>query len=136
MATELRCKGTRTDGKRCRSVFVSKETNLCPAHAPGGTERMSEMGKVGGARSTMRKGRIRDLPPLNSSKDAQVWLEKIGRAVLDGSLDAREANVGRQIVADWRKQQQEDQNAQKMDDLEKSMKAFRREIGKGDKDAA
>ena len=47
MATELRCKGTRTDGKRCRSVFVSKETNLCPAHAPGGTERMSEMGKVG-----------------------------------------------------------------------------------------
>ena len=128
MTNQPKCRGTRDDGNPCQSRFVNAESGYCPAHGPGGRERMSEMGKKGGAFSSPRKGFIRGLPPLKEAADAEFWLEAIGRAVLEGHMEAKEANVARQIVNDWRRFHEEDRTNKQIADLEKSIASFRRKI--------
>ena len=73
---------------------------LCPAHRPGGQQRARENGKQG-ARRLRRQLLHDDLPPLGTPKDAEVWLERIGRAVATGVLSASKGQVATSTVRAW-----------------------------------
>ena len=131
---DLRCKGMKANVERCRSRFVNGQTGFCPAHGPGASERMSAMGKRGGSVKSPRR-KISDLPELQTAEDAQKWLEYIGRAVLHGYMDSREANVARQVVSDWRKGHEETQTQEQIAKLERSIRNFRRKLSEEEKAA-
>ena len=96
-----RCKAMNAKGKPCRSPYtLVGPDGLCPAHRPGGQQRARENGKQG-ARRLRRQLLHDDLPPLRTPKDAEVWLERIGRAVATGVLSASKGQVATSTVRAW-----------------------------------
>lgn len=98
------CKGRTVSGSPCRvpESLVDAGTGLCPAHAPGGTERLSAIGRKG-AEATAKKLRgtgldPSDLPTLDGPQTAALWLDKVGRAVATGRLGHREATAIVRVV--------------------------------------
>ncbi len=101
------CKGTNQDGKRCQSPehLVELETGYCPAHAPGGQERMAEMGRKGAEamrRKWMAKGlEPGELPELRTPHDAQRALDIVAHAAAEGRLPQRQADATTRAVREW-----------------------------------
>ena len=102
-----RCSGTNARGEPCKAPanLVDAETGCCPAHAPGGRERLREAARRG-AQATARRLQgdglaAEDLPPLRAPQDAEVWLERIGRAVATGELAHRDADAATRAVRAW-----------------------------------
>lgn len=59
-----------------------------------------------GLKGALRQGKglhldTSDLPPLRSPKDAETWLERIGRAVATGRLRNRDGDVTVRAVREW-----------------------------------
>jgi len=107
MAAERRCRSTKADGSPCRTpgALVDPETGLCPSHAEGAAERLSEFGRKG-AEATARifRGRgldAEELPPLDSPQAAETWLEVIGRAVATNRLGHNEAKAAVSALREW-----------------------------------
>lgn len=102
-----RCKATRKDGSPCGAPpeFVDPETGLCSTHEPGGRERSREAARKGGratARRLKRSGlEPEELPPLDSPRAAERWLEVTGRAVATGRLGHREGRTIVSAVKEW-----------------------------------
>ncbi len=72
------CRGTKDDGSLCGApdALVDPKTGFCPAHGPGASKRMADIGRKG-AESTARKLRSPgldsdELPPLDSLEAAQT----------------------------------------------------------------
>lgn len=108
MAPERRCNGTRDDGSPCGapSNLVDPDSGFCPAHGPGGSEAMAELGRKG-AEATARKlqsdGLSDDeLPPLTSHEAAERWCDVVGRAVAQGRLGHNEGRTILRAVREWR----------------------------------
>ncbi len=103
-----RCKAINANGKRCDSPepLVDPETGLCPAHAPGGSERMALLGRKG-AEATARKWRGRgglepgELPELGTPHDAQAALDIVAHAAAEGRLPQRQADATTRAVREW-----------------------------------
>lgn len=96
MTRRLRCRATTVAGEPCRAPAntVDPDTRLCPAHAPGGREMLSEAGRKGGE-TMARRFKRRGLDPevlgnLETVEDCRRWCELIGRAVASGELGHRE----------------------------------------------
>ena len=103
-----RCKATNANGARCDSPepLVDAETGLCPAHAPGGPERMADLGRKGAA-ATARKWRGAhglepgELPELRTPHDAQRALDIVAHAAAEGRLPQRQADATTRAVREW-----------------------------------
>ncbi len=101
------CKATNQDGKRCQSPehLVDLEAGYCPAHAPGGQERMAEMGRKGAEamrRKWMAKGlEPGELPQLRTPHDAQEALDIVAHAAAEGRLPQRQADATTRAVREW-----------------------------------
>ncbi len=96
-----RCKSLNVRGEPCKSPYTLVGADgLCPAHRPGGKRRARENGKQG-ARKLRHQLVQDDLPPLRTPKDAEVWLERVGRAVATGVLSASKGGVATSTVRAW-----------------------------------
>ncbi len=96
-----RCRSLNARGEPCRSPYTLVGADgLCPAHRPGGKRRARENGKQG-ARKLRHQLVQDDLPPLRTPKDAETWLECIGRAVATGVLSASKGGVATSTVRAW-----------------------------------
>ncbi len=103
-----RCRARNQDGKRCRSPehLVEPEVGYCPAHAPGGQERMAEMGRKG-AEATARKWRGAhglepgELPELRTPHNAQKALDIVAHAAAEGRLPQRQADATTRAIREW-----------------------------------
>jgi len=131
MAPDGTCQGTRLDGSPCEAPdrLVDDETGFCPAHSPGGRERLSEAGKKGAA-ATAKKLRGQgldpdDLPPLVSHEAAEVWEDRIGRAAATGRIPASAAQAGLRAVREWRETREAGKVSAKLEALDKAMQRWR-----------
>ena len=100
-----KCQGKTTDGAPCASPFVG-DSGFCSAHAPGGTERMSERGKAGGLALAAKHASSFDasqLPDLETPADAATWLALVGRAVASGALSHHAGNSITRTIEAWLK---------------------------------
>ncbi len=103
-----RCRDTRADGKPCGTPenLVDPETGLCPAHRPGGREKLREAARKGAA-ATARKWRGRgglepgELPQLGTPHDAQRALDIVAHAAAEGRLPQRQADATTRAVREW-----------------------------------
>ncbi len=108
MPPEQRCRETRVDGSPCGAPenLVDPETGLCPAHRPGGREKLREAA-MKGAEATKRVWRSKgldpeELPPLRTPQDAERWAEVLGRAVASGNLTHSQGKAISSLLREWR----------------------------------
>lgn len=99
------CNATKDDGSPCESPFVG-EDGFCPAHRPGGREKLREAAKKGGEVTRKRfKAKALgadELPALTSAQAAETWCDKVGRAVVTGRLSHNQAQAALRAVREWR----------------------------------
>jgi len=101
------CRATNQDGKRCQSPehLVDSDTGYCAAHAPGGQERMAEIGRKGAEamrRKWMAKGlEPGELPELRTPHDAQRALDIVAHAAAEGRLPQRQADATTRAIREW-----------------------------------
>ena len=102
-----RCRGRNEQGEPCGAPesFVNP-SGWCPAHQPGGRERLREAGRLGAevSKQVRRKWkglRPGELGPLRTPKDAERWLRIIGQAVTEGRLRNRDADAGTRAGREW-----------------------------------
>jgi hypothetical protein len=102
-----RCRGKNDQGEPCGTpeTFVGP-SGWCPAHEPGGRERLREAGRLGAevSKQVRRKGkglRPGELGSLQTPRDAERWLRIIGRAVTEGRLRSKDADAGTRAVREW-----------------------------------
>jgi len=96
-----RCRATNTKGEPCRSPYtLVGGDGYCAMHRPGEAQANRRRRRQGGRKS---KGALllNDLPPLTEPADAEVWLERIGRAVATGVLPASKGQVATSAVRAW-----------------------------------
>lgn len=103
---ERRCSATNAKGERCGAPpeVVDPDSGLCPAHQPGGKDRLRLAGIKGAkaARGDRPDGLTpEELPALEGHAEAKLWLEKIGRAVATGRLEERAAHAATRAVKAW-----------------------------------
>ncbi len=103
-----RCRARNQDGQPCRSPehLVDPKVGYCSAHAPGGHERMSEIGRKGAeaaARKLRRAAGLEpgELPELGTPHDAQRALDIVAHAAAEGRLPQRQADATTRAVREW-----------------------------------
>lgn len=119
------CRGTNAAGEPCGSPVVG-EDGWCPAHRPGGRERLREIGAEGGRAAheggSTPTGLDADaLPPLAAHGDAKTWLEAIGRAVATGQLGERAAQAAIRAVSEWVKAHEGELTAVVVEELQQEV---------------
>ncbi len=87
--------------------MVDAATGLCAAHGPGAAERMAERGRKGGLATAERNKQDgleeKELPPLTSPEVAELWLERIARAVATGRMVHQDATAATRAIQQWLK---------------------------------
>lgn len=132
------CQATKDNGEPCGvpGRFVDQETGYCQAHGEGGSERMSELGAKGGSKSSLEslKGRLSDtldlgeLPELETHRDAEIWLEILGRTVATGRLEERRCQAAIRAVQSWIDARAERLTAERLEELEAKLEAVTEEL--------
>jgi hypothetical protein len=117
----------------CGSVAAGNDglCKPCRIEKESGTEaRVAYMAAIGrkGAEARNRAGRLKPgtLPKLLTPASAEVWLEAIGRALLEGSLADRDAIAGVRAVEAWLKAHGEGVVAKDVAELREALDAFRK----------
>lgn len=125
------CKAERADGTPCQAPeeMVDPATGYCPSHGPEAAERLSEAGRKG-AEATNRRYRgeklsEEELPPLDSPRAAEIWLENVGRAVATGRLSSAEGNAVKSAVREWLRAREAGEQADRIAALEEQLEAAR-----------
>jgi len=70
-----------------------------------------------------------DLPPLETHRDAKMWLEVVGRAVATGRLSDRSGQAVIRAVSEWVKAHEGELTAHVVDDLQEEVKRLKDELG-------
>ena len=131
MTRELQCKATTVAGTRCAAPanVVDPNTKLCPAHAPGGREMLRQAGKKGGEAMARRfKGKALnedELPPLNSPEVAEIWLERIARAVVTGGLPHNDARAATSALQQWLKAHEVGKLADRLETIKEQLEKLK-----------
>ncbi len=126
-----RCKAKNADGAPCRTPesVVDPTTGLCPSHAPGARERMSEIGRKGAEAAAKRFARggldPSALGKLETVADAQRWLRAIAEGVVTGKLKPQEGTTGVRAIEAWLKAEQDRVAADDLADLRAQMDQLR-----------
>jgi len=125
-----RCKGIRVDGRPCRAPERMLDAKgLCPAHRPGARERLREAGRKGAKVSTRLRRKATglepdELPPLRTPRDAEAWLELVGRAVATGVLPNRDADAATRAVREWLRAHEAGTVTAQVDELRRKVAAL------------
>ncbi len=128
---ERRCAGTNTSGEPCgaHASFVGPD-GWCPAHAPGGRQRLREAGQRGAeasARARRAQGLDPDeLPELRAPKDAQRLLELVARAVAEGRLGHRQGDAVTRTVRAWLVAHEQGEVRERMERLREQVDELRK----------
>lgn len=102
----MHCEGMKADGTPCGAPASVVVDGYCPAHRPGASERMAEIGRKG-AEATARRYRESngmnpaELGRLETYDDALRWLELTGLALARGDINHREAQAMARLLAEW-----------------------------------
>ena len=129
--TKKQCAGVNATGEPCRSPIVGKD-GFCPAHRPGGEERMRRLALKGAMASRATSGLASDtLGPLANHQDAKRWLEEIGRAVVTGRLKDRDAGAGIRAVEAWLKAEGERVTMQVVEELKAEVERLKTNLSSG-----
>lgn len=129
---EPRCRATTQAGEPCGapSSMIDPSTGLCPAHRPGGRDRLRIAGAKG-AEATRAKWRGRgglsedELPPLDGPEAAESWLEAIGRAVATGRLGHNEAKAATGAIREWLRAHEAGAMSERVESLRKQLDRLR-----------
>ena len=134
---ETRCSGQNSQGEPCGapSSLVSRVTGLCPAHAPGGLERLRDAGRRG-AEATARRFRNGglapdDLPPLRSPQDAERWAEVVGRAVAERRLTHSEGRAVASLIREFLKAHSDGKVTRRIEELGEAVAKLRADRADG-----
>ena len=131
MKPKRRCNGTNAAGEPCRSRAVGKD-GFCPAHRPGGKERMKRLAYEGAKAVHSPKGLDPDaLGDLETVRDAQRWLRMIALGVTTGKLKAQEATSGVRALEAWLKAEQDRVAADEVSELRAQLDEVRESLKKG-----
>lgn len=109
MRKERRCRGVKADGTPCRarSSLVNEKSGFCFSHDPARKEKLSEAGRKGAEalhKKYARKGLDEsELPPLTSPEVAEIWLERIAKAVATGRMPHQDARAATSALQQWLK---------------------------------
>ena len=131
MTREVRCNGMNTDGTRCNAPasLVDPKKRLCPSHDPANREKLREAGRRGAAslhRRYAAKGMNSDeLPPLTSPEVAEIWLERIARAVATGGLPHNDARAATTALQQWLKAHEAGRMADKLETLREQLEKLK-----------
>ncbi len=130
-----RCRGRNEQGEPCGAPesFVNP-SGWCPAHQPGGRERLREAGRLGAevSKQVRRKWkglRHDELPPLRTPQDAEVWLETLGRAVAEGRLRNQDADAATRAVREWLKALEAGKVTEHVEELREQVAALKKRQG-------
>ncbi len=132
MTPKLRCKATTADGSPCNapSSLVDPETRLCPSHDPANREKLREAGRRGAAVLHKRyapSGMGDDeLPPLTSPEVAELWLERIARAVATGRMAHQDATAATRALQQWLKAHEVGKMAGRLETLKRQLEEIKR----------
>lgn len=118
------CRGTRDDGQPCESPVVGPD-GFCPAHRPGGREKIREAARKGG-QAKARKDRAPGVETdgrwkLDSYEAAERWLDVILRAVLAGKVTHAQARSAVRAIEAWMKAREQGEEAERLEALEEKV---------------
>ena len=118
----MHCSHVGSDGTRCGAPeqFVDRETGFCRAHGPGSTERMASLGRKGAEAMAKRlRGGLAaaEFGTLTTPKDAERWLEVVGRAVATGRLGHAEGRTVVSGVREWLRAHEAGHVAERLEEL-------------------
>lgn len=95
----MNCEATNTAGEPCGapSRLVDPETRRCPAHAPGGADRMRQISAQGGQATAEKLARPeleeQEIPePPETLEDVAAWASWAMRKVASGELSEKQAH--------------------------------------------
>ena len=123
---EIRCRGVKTDGTSCRvPANLVRDDGYCDSHMPGAGEEMVRRARKGG-KATARKNRqpgleSEELPPLTSPEVAEIWLERIARAVATGGLPHNDARAATSALQQWLKAHEVGRMAERLEILREQL---------------
>lgn len=132
MTPHQKCRGVNRDGSLCRAPanLVDDESGFCRSHDPEKHQAIIEQARKGGeamARRLKRRGLSEsELPPLNSPEIAEIWLERIARAVATGRLGHNEARSATAAIQQWLKAHEAGRMADRLDALREQLESIRR----------
>lgn len=132
---ERRCQATTSEGSPCGAPpkLVDSETGLCPSHDPDNREALREAARKGAAASKAQRsqGRSRgldpsELPPLEDPAAAEVWCDRVGRAVVTGRLTHNQGKAALRAVREWRESHETGRVSERLDELTEALAEWRR----------
>lgn len=122
------CKGETDAGEPCESPFVGDD-GYCPAHRPGGREKLREAGRKGGQAMAQRLSAAGldpdDLPPLTSHDAAETWTDVVGRAAATGKLSSSAANAALRAVSIWEDVRESGEVSERLEALLDALQTWR-----------
>lgn len=131
MPPELRCKATCANGSPCDSPskLIDRETGLCRSHDPAKRDAIKAAARRGG-QATARRNRStgleeHELPPLNSPEVAEIWLERIARAVATGGLPHNDARAATAAIQQWLRAHEAGRMADKLETLREQLEKLK-----------
>jgi len=122
-----RCRATNAKGEPCRSPYTLVGADgFCAMHRPGEAQENRRRRRQGGRKS---KGALllNDLPPLTEPADAELWLERIGRAVATGVLSASKGQVSTSAVRAWLSAHEQGKVSERLEQLRATVAELRGE---------
>jgi len=123
MPPGLTCKATCKDGTPCEAPakLIDRTTGLCRSHDPAKREAIKEAARRGGEATARRFRAIGlgedELPPLTSPEVAEIWLERIARAVSTGRMPHQDARAATSALQQWLKAHEVGKLADKLEKL-------------------
>ncbi len=131
MPPALKCKATCADGTPCDAPekLIDKRNGLCRSHDPAKRDAIKEAARRGGevtARRFKSTGMNSDeLPPLTSPEVAEIWLERIARAVATGGLPHNDARAATTALQQWLKAHEAGRMADKLETLREQLEKLK-----------
>ena len=103
--TTPHCIARNADGVPCGSTFGLSADSLCPAHAPGGRERLASIASSGGAATAAKHAgqafAANEITVLESFEDAKRAFDDVRRAVLTRRITHTEGNAATKAIEGW-----------------------------------
>ena len=125
------CIGTKADGTPCGAPasLVDEQTKLCRSHDPASREAIKAAARKGGKATARRYGPTglneHELPPLNSPEVAEIWLERIARAVSTGRMPHQDARAATSALQQWLKAHEVGKMADKLETLREQLEKLK-----------
>ena len=129
----MSCPALNAGGEPCAAPDnMVDSSGYCPAHRPGGAERLLAAGVKGGAATAAKLAgagfSAGDLQPVTTLEEAKLALIQIRDAVLTRKITHNEGASASKSIAEWLKVETASQTQRLVNELTKELEAKSREI--------